>query len=225
MGIISDIFGFGGDVIQSRANVNIAKRQAETALGVAEKQGITSRDVAGIQGVTARDVAGIQAGTAPKAFAGQGRIAELLGPMLFENLDVGLTEQERQTFRGAGRSAIQAGVRSATRGTSRAFASQGLRGGNVATALSGIEESIIPQFAELESGISREDISLKRKRIAELLQFLGLTTFQEGEEVSSEEGEGISSARSNQISQILSRIGERTPSGVDTLKGLTRRLF
>ena len=109
---------------------------------------------------------------ARKSYPGQHKIAKSLAPFLWENLDVGLTEQEKQTFRGAGRTSVLQGNASTRGQVTKTAASQGLRGGTIAEMLSRINPA--QGFSEVESGISQQDILLKRKRMDDILKFLSL---------------------------------------------------
>lgn len=111
---------------------------------------------------------------ARKSYPGQHATAKKLAPYLWENVDIGLTEKEKELFRGAGKTSILQGVSGARNQARKTYSSQGLRGGTVASALSRIDESRIPALGKLETDIYALDSNLKRKRIAELLAFLGL---------------------------------------------------
>lgn len=120
------------------------------------------------------------------AYPGQKKIASMLSPYLWESLGTGLTKEEKSMYRGAGKTSIMQGIKSARNRASSTYASQGLRGGRVADVLTRIDESAIPAMAKLETDIMSTDIGLKRKRISDILQFLGLTAgYGENTDISS----------------------------------------
>ena len=129
-------------------------------------------------GDDAKDVARIQAA---KAYPGQKTVAKALAPYLWENVDTGLTEQEKTQYRSTGKTNILQQVRGTQKQTSNIFASQGLKGGRVADMLAGISESAFPEFARLESNIFGLDQAKKDKRMKDILDFLNLKA-GEGEE-------------------------------------------
>jgi hypothetical protein len=150
-------------------------------------------------GGDAEDVARIQA---PRAYPGQKGIAKMLAPYLWENIDVGLTEKEKNLYRGEGLTGILQGAKGARRTASRTAASQGLRGGSIANILSDITESTIPARGKLESTIMTADILRKRKRIQDILAFLNLKAGY-GEDIESDE----LTAPINSIQQIIQDMG------------------
>ena len=114
-----------------------------------------------------------------KAYAGQKDLAKNVAPYLWENLEVGLTEQEKQGFRGAGRTSIADTLLGTKRKASSSAASQGLKGGSIANILSGIDEQKVGAFAGLESDIAGLDMARKKTRMDELQNFLSLNTYKD----------------------------------------------
>lgn len=185
---------------------DIAKIQGQTARDVAEIRTTGARNVAEIQALTAGDIA---AGAARRTFPGQRSLAKNVAPFLWENIDVGLTEKEKEHYRDTGRTNILKGIESTKRGVTRAAASQGLRGGAVADIVSGVYESQYPLFGKLESDITSMDISRKKQRVAELLAFLGLESGYDLGEVPRSEFPEIPSTKTtptNQTPQTIERI-------------------
>ena len=117
---------------------------------------------------------------ATEAYPGQKSIAKALAPFLWENLNQGLTEDEKLQYRGEGKTSILQGAKSGEKAITNIAASQGLKGGAITRAISGVREGTIPQFAKLEGDIRGLDVNLKRKSISDILQFLSLAT-HEGE--------------------------------------------
>jgi hypothetical protein len=180
------------------------------------KAGEAQEDIAKMQIASSEKIA--QA-SLQRAYPGQKSIAKLLGPYLMENLGVGLTEKEKETYRGAGRTGILKGVQSAQRGASKILASQGLRGGRVADILSDIGETSIPQFARLESDISQQDIGLKRQRIQDVLGFLNLKAGLEEGDIASILGKSPAS----NVNQNLSP--EEKTKKVSDLEAAMERIY
>lgn len=120
---------------------------------------------------------------APKAYPGQKELATKLAPYLWENLDIGLTEQEKNVYRGEAKTPVLQALKSLTGETSKYAASQGLRGGSIADILSRIEEQKLPAFAQIESNIMKSDIAKKQTRIADILAFLDLKAGESEESV------------------------------------------
>lgn len=108
------------------------------------------------------------------AYPGQYKIAEGLGDYLWENIDTGLTADEKGFMRGAGKSKILTQSLGAKKVAKRQAASQGLRGGSIADIINDITAAEIPAIGSLETEIMALDVNQKRKRISDLLSFLGL---------------------------------------------------
>ncbi len=117
-----------------------------------------------------------------RVFPGQKKLAEILAPFLAENLDVGLTEEEKDVYRTTGREAVDKATRGSVRNVERGAASQGLRGGSIANIISNLYEERAPAYGAVESDIMGMDIAHKRKRIADILGFLGLRMGYDEEE-------------------------------------------
>lgn len=140
---------------------------------------LTSKAGLGVMGLLGGLLlSGGEGGQAPapgaEAYTGQKDIAKVLAPYLWENLDVGLTEEEKGLYRGAGKTSILQSAKAAQGQVSKTAASQGLRGGRVQDILSGVMEQTIPQFAQLEQGIMGKDIEMKQKRVQDILNFMNL---------------------------------------------------
>ena len=119
------------------------------------------------------------------AYPGQKKIARSLAPYLWENVNMGLSESEKRLMRGAGRTSIMQGIRDSIAKGKSIYAGQGLRGGAVARALSGISESRVPQLAKLETDISAADIKARKERVTDILKFLALSAGYGEDDVSS----------------------------------------
>lgn len=157
--IIGSALGFVGGLFDDDDNVNASKYSGVEAQKIASKYG------------------------ARRTYPGQKTLAKELSSFLSENLDMGLTEKEKDVYRGAGKTSILQASKAASKKTSKFAASQGLRGGNIARILSDVEMSTLPQFTKLESGIAEQDISAKRQRINQILGFLALQGGWDDEEL------------------------------------------
>lgn len=142
---------------------------------------------------------------AKKAYPGQKDLATNLAPYLWENLDVGLTGQEKQEFRGMGRTAVDTSIRGQRRGVKTNAATQGLRGGTIADMVAGVNSQQTPAYAGLETNISALDQQVKKKRMDDILKFLSLNTYGEGG-TSSETGNSTPAPLSA-FDQVLADIG------------------
>lgn len=109
------------------------------------------------------------------AYPGQKSIAKALTPYLWENLNVGLTDQEKSLYRGEARTSVLQAIKGSERNISQTAAAQGLKGGSIANILSQSEASKYPAFASIETGIMKEDIAKKNKRLEDILKFLSLS--------------------------------------------------
>jgi len=166
-----------------------------------------SADTAGQYGVQAAQA------TQRKAYPGQKLLASKLAPYLWENLGIGLTEEEKSTMRGAGRTGILQSIKANRMKISDIYASQGLRGGTVASALKSAGDITKP-FAELESGISMQDINLKRKRISDIINFLNLQSGA-GYDIGEDTGSGNISDELKNAYQSLGYSGFVGGAGMD----------
>lgn len=133
------------------------------------------------------------------AYPGQKALGGKISSYLWENLNTGLTEGEKRLMRGAGKTSILQGVRSAKAGTSRSAASQGLRGGSIANILANIDKSKISAFGKLETDIQTADINTKRQNIKDILTYLSLSAGY-GEDA------GSSSGGNSQIASIVNSL-------------------
>jgi len=121
-----------------------------------------------------------QAGSNKKyAYPTQKSIAKDFGPYLWEGIGKGLTGEEKDLYRGEGKTSILQASKGAQTQASRTSAAQGLRGGTIANILAGIQSQEIPAMAGLETGIMGADINKKQTNIANLMSFLGLAAGEE----------------------------------------------
>lgn len=112
---------------------------------------------------------------AKKIYPEQKELASKLGPYLSENLGIGLTQQEKDLYRGEAKTSILQGAKAAKRSISDIMASQGLRGGAVADRIAKTDESTLPQFASFENMMAQLDIKKKRQSIQDIINFLALS--------------------------------------------------
>ena len=154
------------------------------------------------------DVANIGAGASTesakimsrKAYPGQRDLATKIAPYLWEHIDTGLTETDKQIYRGAGRTSVSQALKSAGGIASRKASSQGLKGGSIANILAEIESRKATGFAGIESDIAVKDIERKKSRVQELLAFLAL-------QAGNEPGAGGGGTGGGSIGNILARGG------------------
>ena len=143
-----------------------------------------SKEVAEISSATSKELARLNARVgARRALPGQAGVEESLAPFLTERIGTGLTGKEQQVYRGAGRSAIETSLAGAYADYKGNAASQGLKGGAIASGLNKIGESKIPAFADLENRIAMMDIDQKNTNISQILQYLGLSAGMTDEQI------------------------------------------
>lgn len=138
-------------------------------------------DVANVQGQYSLQAA--QA-AARKSYPGQKDIAKALAPYLWENYDVGLTDEEKTLYRSEGKTNILQASKANVNNIKNNFASQGLKGGAVATNIKDALNATLPQFANLETGIMKADIAKKQQSLGDIFTYLSLAA-GEGEDVGS----------------------------------------
>jgi len=126
------------------------------------------RDQASINRNTSLQMANLQSG---KAYPGQGKLAAELAPYLWENINTGLTPEEKKLYYNQGKTSILQADKSNRGQASKIFASQGLKGGSIANLLASTNAS---EFTKLNNNIMLADINKKNMRIEDILKFLSL---------------------------------------------------
>jgi hypothetical protein len=175
--------------LRSLTDLELAKMSRQTGIDIQRLKNIADLDIAEINSLTSREIANLQAQTGmdiakinnyaqlmavPTALEGQDVVARALGEDISGRVGVGLTEEEKQVYRGAGRTGIDTAIKGQLEKAKQILASQGLRGGSVADILGDIELSQVGEYAGLESNIMQADIAKKAGNIQEALAFMNL---------------------------------------------------
>jgi len=122
------------------------------------------------------DAARIMANAQKKyAYPGQKTLAASITPYLFENLGEGLTEKEKNIYRGEGKTQILQTAMGGKEQITSGAAGQGLKGGAVADILRRNFETTIPAMGQLETNIMKADIQRKDQNIQNILGYLSLS--------------------------------------------------